>query len=339
MKRPFFFVLMLVILMMAGCGPSAEEAATMTAAAWTPTPPPTATPTFTPTPIPFDLLVKITDPQGNPIPGAAAVLPESGGDSPISADDGGLVGWNALPGESGTLSISAQGYLPAQQPLSLARGPNEVTVVLERDPYGLLPVEACAAGEQPVYVEDFQDGKGQGWPEIEVAAPGWKIQPDPEMPGNTMLTASKGVPWTFYDRENTNYGNVAWRLRYRYTGKSTSHLNFRFVETGDLSARYMYVAGVYSHLQRMQNSPGVGLGNFTPLKADEWHLIELGYYDGVLSIWLDGKEVITYQDPQPWEGGSINLEPYPDQETDLIYFDNLAVCELSAPFQSIAPAP
>jgi hypothetical protein len=88
----------------------------------------------------------------------------------------------------------------------------------------------------------------------------------------------------------------------------------------------------------MQNTPGVGLGNFTPPKANEWHFIEIGYFSGTFTIWLDGKEIITYQDPQPWEGGTINLEPYPKTDADAVYFDNLAVCELSAPFASIAPA-
>lgn len=38
-----------LLLFMAGCGPSSEEIATMTASAWTPTPPPTATITSTST--------------------------------------------------------------------------------------------------------------------------------------------------------------------------------------------------------------------------------------------------------------------------------------------------
>ena len=73
MKQLFFAILLATVLLMASCGPSAEEVATMTAEAWTATPLPTATPTLTPTPtpIPFDVTVKITDQDGNPIPGAA----------------------------------------------------------------------------------------------------------------------------------------------------------------------------------------------------------------------------------------------------------------------------
>ena len=47
-KHLFFTVLLMVSVIVSGCGPSAEQAATMTAAAWTATP----TPTLTPTPLP-----------------------------------------------------------------------------------------------------------------------------------------------------------------------------------------------------------------------------------------------------------------------------------------------
>ena len=42
------------MLVLSGCGPSAEQVATMTASAWTPTPPP-PTPTPTATPVPYGL--------------------------------------------------------------------------------------------------------------------------------------------------------------------------------------------------------------------------------------------------------------------------------------------
>ncbi|MFL7870374.1 MAG: carboxypeptidase-like regulatory domain-containing protein, partial [Anaerolineales bacterium] len=161
MKRIFLAILLAAILLIASCGPSAEEVATMTAAAWTATPSPTATPTLTPTatPIPYDVTVKIIDQDGNPIPGANVVFPESGNDGPVIVDDGGQAVWNNLPGETGTLGVAAPGYFSAEQSLSLERGPNEVTVALERDPYGLLPAEACAPGEKLLYIEDFQDGQ------------------------------------------------------------------------------------------------------------------------------------------------------------------------------------
>ena len=40
---------------------------------------------------------------------------------------------------------------------------NEIVLKLERDPFGLLPSDACGAGESLLYVDDFQDGEAQGW--------------------------------------------------------------------------------------------------------------------------------------------------------------------------------
>ncbi len=77
MKQIFFAILLIAVLLLASCGPSVEEVATMTAAAWTATPMPTATPTLTPTPtpIPIDVTVKVTDQDGNPISGAKRDFP------------------------------------------------------------------------------------------------------------------------------------------------------------------------------------------------------------------------------------------------------------------------
>ena len=34
---------------------------------------------------------------------------------------------------------------------------------LSSDPNGLLPINACAPGEELIYLEDFQDGEAQDW--------------------------------------------------------------------------------------------------------------------------------------------------------------------------------
>lgn len=52
-KYLVFSVLLIVSMIISGCGPSAEQVATMTAAAWTPTPLPTSTSTPFPTQIPI----------------------------------------------------------------------------------------------------------------------------------------------------------------------------------------------------------------------------------------------------------------------------------------------
>jgi len=303
----------------------------------TSTPIPTDTPTPTATPVPFGLAVSVLDEQGAPIAGALLALSVDGAAvDETQTDATGAATWSDLPGEAVSLDVTAQGYQPAQLAQTIARGENQVSVTLARDAFAPLPSEVCAAGETLFYIEDFQDQSAQGWPEIEFGAMGWTIEDDPQNPGNLVVAARQGTPWVFYDRDNVSLGNVVWRLRYQYSGKAISHLNFRFIETGELNARYMFVGGMYSHLQRIENELTVGLADFPVVKADTWHLLEMAYYDGVMSIYLDGKKLIEYTDPQPWEGGSINLEPYPQDEAAAMYYDDLVLCNLSAPF---APLP
>ena len=331
----------ITVLLLAACGPTAEELTATAQAAATQTA--AAAPTPTSTPIPFDLKVKISDAAGNLLAGVTVKLNELG-EAPEAlqtSNDAGEATWANLPGENVTLKVSAQGYFSKDAAQTLQRGPNEMTVALERDPFGLLTQDACAAGETLIYAEDFQDKAGQGWPEIEFNAAGWTIEADPASEGNTILVARQGAPWTWYNRDNISLDNAVWRITYQYTGQAISHFNFRFVETAEESARYMYVGGAFSHLQRLQKDiPAIQVKNFSVPKKNEWRRLEFAYFNGVVTIWLDGKELLVYNDPQPWTGGTINLEPYPQSETEYFFYDNISLCGLTAPFQSIStPTP
>jgi hypothetical protein len=346
MKQIFVIALMAAILLLAGCGPSAEEVATMTAAAWTATPLPTATPTLTPTatPIPYDVTVKIIDQDGNPIPGASVVLPESGEDSPVTADDGGQAAWNNLPGETGKLSVSAQGYFSAEQTLSLERGPNEVTLALERDPYGMLPADACAPGEKLLYIEDFQDGQAQGWQNITAALEfnannGWSLEPLEE--GNQVVSFT-GLNENGDDLQDYTFENAVWRLKVQAKGNDGfSFLNWKHAQAPGGDTRYPLQWGGEALMALTRLSPDAGhfnvdSSNFRP-KPDQWYQLEISSYDGQIQVWVDGKMLLEYQDPQPLSPGTIGLEAHiwNDPET-IFYFNDLAVCELGAPF---APMP
>jgi hypothetical protein len=115
-----------IVLLVLGCTPSAEQIATMTAAAWTPTP--AASPT--PTPIPYGLTLHIADQSGAPI-AANIVVKESGSDKPVQADASGLYVFPSLNGPGVNLQVSAPGYYAAAQPVTLQRGPNEMVVILQ----------------------------------------------------------------------------------------------------------------------------------------------------------------------------------------------------------------
>ena len=182
----------LVVVLMAGCGPSAESIATMTASAWTPTPTSTATPTPTPTPtpIPYDLTISIQDSDGTSISGAMIIFPESGSDDPVASDVEGKYAWTNLPGEGeiANFNVSAQGYTSVDFSTPITRGINTFTITMERDPLAILPSEACQPGQDVLYIEDFQDNKFQFWNDIN--RPMWEYEVIPER--GTVLTYTAG---------------------------------------------------------------------------------------------------------------------------------------------------
>ncbi len=85
---------------------------------------------------------------------------------------------------------------------------------------------------------------------------------------------------------------------------------------------------------RFQNDTHVDIGTFSPPSAGEWHLLEFGYYDGNLQVWVDHQEKINYQEPQPWQGGTVNFEPNIEGE-GAIYLDDVSLCQLNAAFTTI----
>ncbi len=287
----------------------------------------------------------------------SVIFPESGDDNPVTADDDGQVAWNNLPGEDGTLSISAQGYLPAQQTLSLVRGPNEVAITLERDPYGLLPSEACAPGETPAYVEDFQDSVADGWPDIQFNAPGWALGPAPMDDSDLVISASYssntgGGPISS-QWQGLTFENAVWRIRYLVEGKLSGNNSLSFnwlhavepfeiqgVEVFDSRYQLPMSEGQFEmrRLQQPVLNFSVARGKY-PISG-EWHYIEMATYQGYTEVWVDGAQVMTYQDPELLPAGTIGLEIWLFDELATIYFDDISICELSAPYVPVpTPAP
>lgn len=361
--QPFIFLLFVLIMaLLAGCGSSPEEIATMTAAAWTPTPLPTATLTLTPspTPVPFDVTVNITDQEGNPVPSALVTLSEAGDGNPVATDDEGQVTWNNLPGEEGVLSVFAQGYLPAQQTLSLERGPNEVTVAIELDPYGLLPSDACMPGEIMAYAEDFQDGHAQGWDVVEYNAGGWSVDLAPDIPENTVLILN--LPDSYGGMVGDNelaqlreydFNDAVLRFRLFLTDHGSYNVYWRMAtESYQTSAgqadfsRYTIFLGTtpggrgpQTTAMSRQQEPIAGFivaaraNEF--LSTNEWHFVEISTFEGVTKVWLDGMEMMEYSDPAPIPGGKMGFAANDVNSGAIAYYDDIRVCNLSTPFASM----
>jgi hypothetical protein len=344
--RSYLFCIVLLFLLLSGCGPSADQQATMTASAWTPTPLPTATPTPTPTatPIPFDLNVSVIDETGASIAGASITFPESGNGTPKQANDQGQYSWNNLAGEQVSLAVSAQGYLPTDQTATLQRGPNEVKVTLKRDSFGLLPSAACAPTQKPLYIEDFQDGKAQGWPNLSIGLDGsmpngWGLVDEN---GNKILLHANAPSGSGDELQGFVFDNFVWHLKFKVTGNDADmFFMWRISHEADARKRYVVVVGARGKpfmVRFLDSSSGTTPLNIAEssnmLTEGQWYNFDVAYFDGAHQVWVDGKKIMEYKDPQPYPKGTIGFETHLDQsKTTQFFIDDLVMCELTTPYE------
>ena len=138
------------------------------------------------------------------------------------------------------------------------------------------------------------------------------------------------------------------RLRFMIVGGRDISFNWRSsfeaytVEGGEVTdSRYQIVVrdGAGMLMQRVQlpvRNLGVANSRYVPT-VGEWHRIEIGTFEGSTEVWVDGQQALSYSDPQPLPAGGIGLELFSAvKASTVVYFDDIAVCVLSAPF---APRP
>lgn len=303
-------------------------------------PPATLAPSATPppptdTPILYNLVLMVKSPDGQPVPDIQVNL----GEASTVTDSHGTATFAGLTQASLKASLQGSGYFPQELDLNLQPGENSAEATLEPDPNGLLPQNACRSEEKLLYLDDFQDGAAQGWDVFNGPTPGWSVGGDPQQPDNLVIMAESAAQsnWAVFDQENTRLNNAVWRFRLKLSDNSSVHLNFRmiFPPGGSSETRYFLAANPRNAgMVRRENSTGVDLKPIPGLAAGDWHRIEMGYFDGTLTLFVDGEEQLVYTDPQPWQDGTVGLEvQIPEGES--IYFDNLSLCELSAPPQAI----
>ncbi len=346
--------IILIGVLLSGCGPSPEEqtatAVALTAAAATSTPTitptftptPTSTPTPTPTPIPYDLSVLVTGEDDTLIAGASVTLSDVEGEESVqTTNDAGQTEWTDLPGEMVDLSISAQGYFTTESSETIERGANQMIIVLERDPFGLLPTEACGPNEQILYIEDLQDGNADGWPEIELRAQGFDIGSHPDEPADNVIVYSGDLGWGSSYLENILVNNVVWRAQFLIDGSAMVSFNWRVApepyetEEGIVTdSRYGLNFEETSYILRFTNPLRELLAAGNPYKAKSgvWHRIEISIFEGRIEVWRDGFRLLAYTDPNPLPEGGIFLVVEPFVDNTIVYIDDMALCELTEPF-------
>jgi hypothetical protein len=79
---------------------------------------------------PYDLALRVTDQEDNPIPRATAILEEL--EDLRMTDSLGTVTWTDLEEGTVTLIVGAQGYVPRSLKVTMERGHNDLVVALEQ---------------------------------------------------------------------------------------------------------------------------------------------------------------------------------------------------------------
>jgi len=329
MKTRITLILLLTmaLLLLSSCGPTPEEIATQTASAWTSTPvPPTNTPT--PTPIPFDVIVSIVDSNGSPISDASIVFPESGDDEPVTANADGSYAWFNLSGGGGNVQVNSQGYYLSETSLSLERGANDVVVQLERDPLQILPSEACPAGQEPLFIDDFEDGTAhyiQG-----IGRPMFEFVVDEEI--GTYVVGNENLSTEGMGEQSLSFPG--------------SHENvvfhFDIVRPRDMQILWAYLRqggeggyiGVFSMEGNtwLQREPEANWPSRFIARPDglTWEHISVSAYEGAFDLWVNDELLLGVTDPDPLGAGTVAIVF--SSHSEPLSLDNLVVCELTEPY-------
>lgn len=306
-----FYIGLLVILLFTACSTPVAEPPTPTTA-------PTATAQPTATPIVYNLEVQIMDQQGSPIADARVSIDDEKGIS--TTDSSGAVSIENIDTDEFVVEVFAQGYLPKNTELSLEAGQNEVSIQLERDPFGLLPEEVVPEGQQLVYLEDFQDGRD----EFNSVIGDWQIIEDSESPGNLVL---QGIQIDSENMATVNFSpeedltDFTIQYQFRYLDQGTVEGNF-----ASLEFREGYSLSISAYWKVIQILDYVNwefpIQIEKTYQDDQWYLVKLEVKEDQVWISLDGKALGRANDievnPANW-GFSLG------QKANHVQFDNIVI--------------
>jgi len=195
-----------------------------------------------------------------------------------------------------------------------------------------------------LYLEDFQDGQAQGWPEIESRAQNWEIMPDPASLGNQVIQ-NPGITDSQILFHGLSFEDAVWRIDYSMLAEPTINFHWHWIAEPYQRDQETVLHSTYSIslsdwglriVRGREPFPEVVLlDNPWRFTNNRWHEIEISTYFDTLEVWVDGTQAMSYQDPDSLPGGQLGLEIWsPPVEGSLVYFDNLRVCELTGPFRS-----
>jgi hypothetical protein len=279
--------------------------------------------------------VLVTGEGGGPLSGAQVSL--AGLQRREASDAQGQVTWTNIPQTDVTIAASAQGYEPAEISTSLVPGVSEVRIAMKRAPFGLLPEAACAAGEELLYAEDFQDGEVTNWGSYPPGTP-FAIQADPSEAKNAVLALNFGAQdGEFQVRTIPSQDSIVRRFKYKpgnhsrfNAGWGTGQDGYFVVLSADEFALHGITDGaVVRDLARAKPVMQQGV----------WHLLEIATVAGRIEVRADGAESFTYEGPPQEAGDLLGIGSAFLPADSVVLVDDLSVCRTSGSFTSISPAP
>ena len=316
------FVLMICFMtIFTACGPSPEAVATMTASAWTPTP----EPTLTPTPLPYDLEVSLANEGGEAI--SYGVYVEATENEKVMMDDSGVVELLNLPGPEVEVSVTAQGYAPLTENITIERGKNLLQLSLQTDPLQVNPETACPDGAKVLYIEDFEDGFAQDWDGISRPTFSFDTLED----GGTVLTYAEnnpnpaGTPIML----GQEVGNFVWKF-------DTFNENDLFIHIHEKDEKKYLIrfqpGGEGFQLIKQDGPDHVGSA-YRGFNVFEWVNVAIVFYENALEVWINDELYTAFDDPDPYTSGGLMMHFAPEQGA--VSLDNMVICELSQPYSPI----
>jgi hypothetical protein len=168
--------------------------------------------------------------------------------------------------------------------------------------WNLLPPDKApeARLETPIS-EDFEDGEADGWN----LGSGWQVIQEED--GNHALLAEGAYGWAVI--EGDKWGD--FHMRFRVKPQRNLILNFRADRTGELRYLLHFMPDeILLHRVQAGDDPYVAHREIA-FATDQWYEIGLVVVGGYIEIWMDGDQVLIYDDPQPLPPGIIAFENGP----------------------------
>ncbi len=347
-KRIVLFFCALLSLFTVACRPTRAEAIatgvaqTHTATFSTDPPMPTETATSipsathiiaTPTTESNSLSLLLVNDLGLPIANAPIEIE----DELFTSNDKGFVNVTDIA-NSVSLFAEVQGYKSHTELLSLVPGENAIEIQLARNPFSLLPSNACKPNEELIFIEDFEDGEGQIFPALAIGIPGFSIET--EATGNKYLrvanTTKTELTYNAMPLENTI---LRFNLKFSAADREGGVVMWQRSLTDDYSAYGLYINTDYAYDVFKQIAEGDGYNTLqmglttTQQVTGVNHTIEIATFGDLTEVFMDGQKISSFVDPQPISPGGFSIVQFvANGQVSAIpmQFDNFVACKIFA---------